>query len=131
MAPGSSTGPSWATGVPRHRATSSGPPRSRVGWAPVLRWSLRVSQRRSARGLRPPAPGRPGPAGLEAEEQPGQHDPDGLDEDEIARAVVESVAENTSDAVVAPLVWGALVGVPGLLGYRAANTLDAMVGHRS
>ncbi|MGL4178188.1 MAG: cobalamin biosynthesis protein [Dermatophilaceae bacterium] len=54
-----------------------------------------------------------------------------LDEGEIARAVVESVAENTSDAVVAPLVWGAVLGVPGLLGYRAANTLDAMVGHRS
>lgn len=50
---------------------------------------------------------------------------------EVARAVVESVAENTSDAVVAPLVLGAVAGVPGLLGYRAANTLDAMVGHRS
>jgi adenosylcobinamide-phosphate synthase len=50
---------------------------------------------------------------------------------EIARAVIESVAENTSDAVVAPLLWGALGGVPGLLGYRCANTLDAMVGHRS
>jgi adenosylcobinamide-phosphate synthase len=54
-----------------------------------------------------------------------------LDEAEVARAVIESVAENTSDAVVAPLVWGALLGVPGLLGYRAANTLDAMVGHHS
>ncbi|RLV50378.1 cobalamin biosynthesis protein [Nocardioides mangrovicus] len=54
-----------------------------------------------------------------------------LDEAEVARAVVESVAENTSDAVVAPLVWGALLGVPGLLAYRAANTLDAMVGHRT
>ncbi|MFX4271886.1 cobalamin biosynthesis protein [Propionibacteriaceae bacterium Y1685] len=50
---------------------------------------------------------------------------------EIARAVVESVAENTSDAVVAPLVWGAAAGVPGLLTYRAINTLDAMIGHRS
>lgn len=58
-------------------------------------------------------------------------DPSRLDPDEIARAVVESVAENTSDAVVAPLVWGAVAGVPGLVGYRAANTLDAMVGHRS
>ena len=58
-------------------------------------------------------------------------DPRGLDEREIARAVVESVAENTSDAVVAPLFWGAVAGVPGLLAYRAANTLDAMVGHRS
>ncbi|MCW2529312.1 MAG: cobalamin biosynthesis protein CobD [Pseudonocardiales bacterium] len=58
-------------------------------------------------------------------------DPSGLDEAEIARAAVESVAENTSDAVVAPLFWGALLGVPGLLGYRAINTLDAMVGHHS
>jgi adenosylcobinamide-phosphate synthase len=54
-----------------------------------------------------------------------------LDDAGVARAVIESVAENTSDAVVAPLVWGALLGTPGLLAYRAANTLDAMVGHRS
>lgn len=54
-----------------------------------------------------------------------------LDESEVARAVIESVAENTSDAVVAPLVWGAVGGVPGLLGYRAVNTLDAMVGHHN
>lgn len=58
-------------------------------------------------------------------------DPSTLDEPELARAAVESVAENTSDAVVAPLFWGAVAGLPGLLGYRAANTLDAMVGHRS
>ncbi|MEU8177738.1 cobalamin biosynthesis protein [Microbispora hainanensis] len=58
-------------------------------------------------------------------------DPSGLDAAELARGTVESIAENTSDAVVAPLVWGALFGVPGLLGYRAVNTLDAMVGHRS
>ena len=54
-----------------------------------------------------------------------------LDAAEVSRAVIESVAENTSDAVVAPLVWGAVAGVPGLLGYRAANTLDAMVGHHN
>ena len=58
-------------------------------------------------------------------------DPDHLDETGLARATVESLAENTSDAVVAPLLWGALCGIPGLLGYRAVNTLDAMVGHRS
>jgi adenosylcobinamide-phosphate synthase len=58
-------------------------------------------------------------------------DPSALDGPELARATVESVAENTSDAVVAPLIWGGLAGLPGLLGYRAANTLDAMVGHRS
>ncbi|MEU8221972.1 cobalamin biosynthesis protein [Kribbella sp. NPDC048915] len=54
-----------------------------------------------------------------------------LEADELARATVESVAENTSDACVAPLLWGGVLGVPGLLGYRAANTLDAMVGYKS
>ncbi|WP_037804308.1 cobalamin biosynthesis protein [Streptomyces sp. NRRL F-5135] len=58
-------------------------------------------------------------------------DPQALDGGQIARAVVESVAENTSDAVVGALVWGAVAGVPGLVGFRAVNTLDAMVGHLS
>jgi len=58
-------------------------------------------------------------------------DPRALDEPELVRATVESVAENTADAAVAPLFWGAVAGLPGLLGYRAVNTLDAMVGHRS
>ncbi|MFZ3571332.1 cobalamin biosynthesis protein [Streptomyces sp. BH097] len=58
-------------------------------------------------------------------------DPQGLDADGIARGVVESVAENTSDAVVGALVWGAIGGVPGLVAFRAVNTLDAMVGHKS
>ncbi|MFI0942526.1 cobalamin biosynthesis protein [Streptomyces sp. NPDC021020] len=58
-------------------------------------------------------------------------DPQHLDAAGIARAVVESVAENTSDAVVGALVWGAAAGPAGLAGFRAANTLDAMVGHRS
>ncbi len=57
-------------------------------------------------------------------------DPDGLDEKEVVRAVVESVAENTVDAVVAPALWAAAAGAPGALGYRAVNTLDAMVGRR-
>jgi adenosylcobinamide-phosphate synthase len=58
-------------------------------------------------------------------------EPAGLDEQEIARAVVESVAENTVDALVAPAFWAAVCGAPGALAYRAVNTLDAMVGHRS
>ncbi|GAA1131658.1 cobalamin biosynthesis protein [Streptomyces javensis] len=58
-------------------------------------------------------------------------DPQALDGPQIARAVVESVAENTSDAVVGALVWGAVGGVPGLIAFRAVNTLDAMVGHKS
>ena len=58
-------------------------------------------------------------------------DPASLDADGMVRAALESIAENTSDSVVAPLFCGAVAGLPGLLGYRAINTLDAMVGHRS
>ncbi|MGY4100842.1 cobalamin biosynthesis protein [Nocardia sp. R16R-3T] len=57
-------------------------------------------------------------------------DPAALDADGLARAALESIAENTSDATVGPLLWGAVAGVPGLLGYRAINTLDAMIGYR-
>lgn len=58
-------------------------------------------------------------------------DPRSLDADGMVRAAVESLAENTSDATVGPLVWAAIAGAPGALGYRMANTLDAMVGYRS
>ena len=58
-------------------------------------------------------------------------DPRGLDGPELCRAAIESVAENTADAVVGPLLWCAVAGAPGAAGYRAANTLDAMVGHRT
>ncbi len=58
-------------------------------------------------------------------------DPATLDVAGLARAAVESVAENTCDAVVAPLLWGGAAGLTGLVTYRAVNTLDAMVGHRS
>lgn len=58
-------------------------------------------------------------------------DPAHLDEAGLIRAALESVAENTSDAQVAPLVWAAIAGVPGILVHRAVNTLDAMIGHRS
>lgn len=58
-------------------------------------------------------------------------DPAALDSDGLARAALESVAENTSDAHVAPLLWAAVGGVPALVVYRGANTLDAMIGHRS
>lgn len=58
-------------------------------------------------------------------------DPSELDGSGIAAAVVESVAENTVDAVVAPALWGAVAGPIGAGTYRAVNTMDAMVGHRS
>lgn len=58
-------------------------------------------------------------------------DPSRLDEREIARAVIESLAENTVDAAVAPALWAAVGGAKATLAYRAINTLDAMVGHRN
>ena len=58
-------------------------------------------------------------------------DPRRLEEKEIVRAVVESVAENTADAIVAPALWASLAGATGALAHRAANTLDAMVGYRN
>lgn len=58
-------------------------------------------------------------------------DPEALDADGIARATVESLAENTSDAVTGTLMWGAIAGAPGVVAHRAVNTLDAMVGYRN
>ena len=54
-----------------------------------------------------------------------------LDEPAIARAAIESGAENYSDGVVAPAFWYLLLGLPGLLAYKAINTMDSMIGHRS
>ncbi|MBS4730174.1 cobalamin biosynthesis protein [Mycobacterium sp. SM1] len=58
-------------------------------------------------------------------------DPAVLDATGLTRAALESVAENTSDAVVAPLLWAAAGGTPAVLAYRGINTLDSMIGHRS
>src|SRR5690606_8052071 len=58
-------------------------------------------------------------------------DPESLDDAGVARAAIESLAENFSDGVVAPLFWAALFGLPGLLAYKAVNTADSMIGHRT
>lgn len=58
-------------------------------------------------------------------------DPETLDEGGVARAAVESCAENFADGVVAPVFWYVLFGFPGMLAYKAVNTLDSMIGHRS
>ena len=58
-------------------------------------------------------------------------DPDQLDEAGVARAAIESLAENFSDGIVAPAFWGALFGLPGMAAYKAVNTLDSMIGHRT
>ncbi|MFD2175749.1 adenosylcobinamide-phosphate synthase CbiB [Rhodobacter lacus] len=58
-------------------------------------------------------------------------DPAQLDEAGVARAALESLAENSSDGIIAPLFWGCVAGLPGIAAYKAINTLDSMIGHRS
>ncbi len=58
-------------------------------------------------------------------------DPQSLDASGVARAALESLAENTSDGVVAPVFWGLVAGLPGMAAYKVVNTLDSMVGHRT
>ena len=79
-----------------------------------------------ARGL-----GRSLAAGREAVSRIVGRDTTVLDESGVARGAVESVAENFSDAVVAPLFWYAAAGLPGLFAYKAVNTLDSMIGYRT
>jgi adenosylcobinamide-phosphate synthase len=116
-----------AARLTRHRPLAHGAAVAATVWTVTGARSLRVSAREirsalddgdlaAARSLLPGLCGR---------------DPARLGPKEIARAVVESLAENTSDATVAPLLWGAVAGLPGLAVYRAVNTLDAMVGYRS
>ncbi len=58
-------------------------------------------------------------------------DPSQLDAPGVTRAALESLAENSSDGIVAPLFWGVIAGLPGIAAYKAINTLDSMIGHRT
>jgi adenosylcobinamide-phosphate synthase len=71
------------------------------------------------------------PAGREAIRHIVGRDPASLDAHGVARAAIESLAENFSDGVVAPMFWYLLFGLPGLFAYKMANTLDSMIGHRT
>lgn len=58
-------------------------------------------------------------------------DPENLDEYGVARAAIESCAENLSDGVIAPVLWYLALGLPGLFAYKMLNTMDSMIGHLS
>jgi adenosylcobinamide-phosphate synthase len=58
-------------------------------------------------------------------------DPEALDEAGISRAALESLAENFSDGIVAPVFWGLVLGLPGMLAYKTINTMDSMIGHKT
>jgi adenosylcobinamide-phosphate synthase len=70
-------------------------------------------------------------AGREAVRHIVGRDPQSLDAHGVARAAIESLAENFSDGVVAPVFWYLLLGLPGLFAYKMANTLDSMIGHKT
>jgi adenosylcobinamide-phosphate synthase len=70
-------------------------------------------------------------AGREAVSHIVGRDPDTLDEAGVARAAIESLAENFSDGVVAPAFWLAVAGLAGGAAYKAINTADSMIGHRT
>ncbi|MGH6916687.1 MAG: adenosylcobinamide-phosphate synthase CbiB [Geminicoccaceae bacterium] len=105
-----------------------------LGWLPL---ALAMSTLIAARGLYDHVAAVA--AGLEQGLEEGRHavahivgrDPGSLDAHGVARAAIESTAENFADGVVAPLFWGVLFGLPGMAAYKAINTLDSMIGHRS
>jgi adenosylcobinamide-phosphate synthase len=105
-----------------------------LGWLPL---ALAMSTLIAARGLYDHVAAVA--AGLEEGLAEGQHavahivgrDPASLDAHGVARAAIESTAENFADGVVAPLFWGVLLGLPGMAAYKAINTLDSMIGHRT
>lgn len=74
-------------------------------------------------------------SGLAAGRQAVSHivgrDPNALDDHGVCRAAVESLAENFSDGVVAPVFWTLVFGLPGLIAYKTINTLDSMIGHKT
>lgn len=70
-------------------------------------------------------------AGRVAVSQIVGRNPDTLDEAGVSRAAIESLAENFSDGVVAPIFWGALLGLSGIAAYKSVNTADSMIGHKN
>ncbi len=99
----------------------------------VLAWPLLASRslyEHVAEVLRPLREGDLASARVAASMIVGR-DTSALNEAGVSRATLESLAENTSDGVVAPLFWGALLGLPGIAAYKAINTLDSMTGHRT
>lgn len=128
-------GPAAAAGLAAERraARAHAAPTAHAALTAAAAWSVLGGTSLAAEASQVAVDLRAGDLGAARRRMPALcgRDPESLDADGLARATVESVAENTCDAVVAPLLWGALAGVAGLLGYRAVNTLDAMVGYRT
>jgi adenosylcobinamide-phosphate synthase len=122
---------SFGIGWLLHRSLRSLP----GGWiAEALLMSAFLAQNSLYRHVAAVAQGLAGeglPGGRRAVARIVGRDPESLDEPAVCRAALESLAENFSDGVTAPLFWALLLGLPGILVYKAVNTADSMIGHRS
>ncbi len=107
---------------------------SRIGWIieALIATSL-IAQKSMRDHVRDvyDALGRSLPEARQAVSRIVGRDPNRLDESGVAKAALESLAENTSDGIVAPVLWYALLGLPGIALYKAINTADSMIGHKS
>lgn len=117
----------WAASELRRAGTLGGLAELALTWALIAQRSLYDHVRRVAVALDQDGLA----AGRREVSMIVGRDPDSLDEAGVARAAIESCAENFSDAVVAPVFWFVLFGLPGLMVYKTVNTLDSMIGHRS
>ena len=104
-----------------------------IGLTAILAWPFLAAKSLSAHVQAVAVPLQAGdlPAARQAVSMIVGRNSEQLDQPAIARAAVESLAENTSDGVTAPLFWGVLFGLPGLVVYKAINTADSMIGYRT
>ena len=104
-----------------------------IGLTAVLAWPFLAAKSLSNHVKAVAAPLQAGnlPAARQAVSMIVGRNSEQLEQTAIVRAAVESLAENTSDGVIAPLFWGVLFGLPGLVVYKAINTADSMIGYRT
>ena len=105
----------------------------RIGITAVIAWPFVAAKSLSdhVEAVAEPLQGGDLPAARQAVSMIVGRNSEQLEKTAIARAAVESLAENTSDGVTAPLFWGVLFGLPGLVVYKAINTADSMIGYRT
>jgi len=104
-----------------------------LGLGAVLAWPLVAlrSMQEHVRAVEVPLAGGDLPAARHAVSMIVGRDVSQADEAAISRAALESLAENSADGIVAPVFWGVVAGLPGIMAYKAINTLDSMIGHRN
>lgn len=110
-------------------------PAGSIGWAigAVLAWPFLAARslHDHVKAVADPLQNGDLPGARHAVSMIAGRDPEQLDQAGIARAAMESLAENCSDGVIAPVFWGLIAGLPGIVAYKTINTMDSMIGHRN